>query len=640
MSSDADVVQGLGSQRIGFWGQLGEVSSSICRTDILVFALILGFGALQFFYTDRARDFLDDDIFYVDAARSLLNHGYYGINGYAETNLPPGISAILALFCLAGACTHVVCLRTMVVFGTLSFLGSYELLRRQVPRGVAAAICLLLISSQNYFLLVTQLLFSCSPYFFTTIWALFAAWKLEKATNLTSRIGWGALLTVLISISLMFNTSGIAFLGAIVASIAVMFFLDRGRALARAKNYLAVLVVGIAVQGLWMHHREEASAGISAQEWPVEGFPHSYLSQLKVKDGRYPELGMVTPRDIPARILKNAYEHANFLSQMLLKRWIYLAWMSIATIGMLLIVAVGWCYSIWLSRGGLQEWYFAGYEFMYFLWPWPLEGRFFLPIAPLACLYAWRGSKAVVFLAKNKPRVLGLVWFPVAILLSVNAWFWMHGIGTASHLPHSGLQDETSFAVWLFSAILALWMAWADTGWLRQSGALFGWYARLIGALRIRPLRSLQILALLVVTAMIGKGLEAQRKIGRENLDLGSATNRFPPDAEAGVWIRSNTDGDAVVMARHVPMVFHYSNRNVVWFPPSSNPQLLMEGILRHKVNFVIVVQRDFNYYLPSDTDSFAPLLTAYPDAFRLVCQAAEFRIYQVNPRAATPRQG
>ena len=56
-----------------------------------------------------------------------------------------------------------------------------------------------------------------------------------------------------------------------------------------------------------------------------------------------------------------------------------------------------------------------------------------------------------------------------------------------------------------------------------------------------------------------------------------------------------------------------------------------MEGIRRHKVDFVIVVRRQSSYYLPTDDDCFAPLLTAYPDAFRLVYQAPELRIFSAR---------
>ncbi len=598
--------------------------------DILVFALILGFGALQFYSCERAGDFRDDDVFFADAGRSLVDHGFYGINGYPETNQPPGLPWILGVLCAVGGCSHAAFLRTMAVFGTLGFLVAYELLRRQAPRIVAAAICLLLISSPRHFFLVTQWVIPSYPYFFTSMSALLVARNFENAIHLTSRIVWGTLLTALIVASLMFASAAMAFLGAIIASIAVIYLWDRGLAFSRLRIYLAILLVGIAAQGLWMHQPVEASAGIGAQEWPVAGFPHSYVAQLKLKEGNYPELGMATPSNIAVRIAKNAYQRANLLSQMLLRRPIYVAWMSIATIGVLLLVALGWCYSIWPAGGGLQEWYFAGYEFIYVLWPWNLEPRFFLPVAPLACLYAWRSLPALVFLAKNKPRLLGLVWFPVAAILTASAWFWVHGAGIAKELPHAGLQDETSFVVWLLSAMLAAWMIWADTAWLTPASALWRRCFGPIGKPQMSPLRISQISGIVLVAGMIVIGLTTQLKIARANLDLNSATNHFPPDAEAGVWIRSHTDANAVVMARHVPTMYHYSNRNVIWFPPSSNPQLLMEGILKHKVNYLVVVRRQSSYYLPSDEDCFAPLVAAYPDAFRLVEQGSEFRIFQV----------
>jgi hypothetical protein len=639
MNSNTDVVQPVSPNRTGLLGQLVEISSPIRWADILIFALILCLGTWQFFLVDRARDFLHDDVFFADSARSIVEHGYYGINGYPETNMPPGLAAIFALLCITGACGHIVFLRAIVVCGTLGFLATYELLRHQAPRAVAAAICLLLISSRIHFELVTQVVWPCYPYFFTAMSALLVARQLEKATRLTSRIAWGALLTALIVASLLFASAGIAFLGAIVASISVIFLRDRRLAFARLKTYAAVLLVGVLVQGLWMHQHVENSAGIAAQEWPVPGFPHSYVAQLKLKDGREPELGMVTLRDIPSRVLKNAYEHANLLSQMLMQRGIYLAWMSIATIGVLLLIIVGWCYSMWPSGGRLQEWYFAGYEFIYLLWPWQLEARFFLPVAPLACLYAWRGGKAIVLLARNRPRFLGLTWLPVAILLAVNSWLWMHGIGTASHLPHAGYQDETSFVVWLLSAILAVWMVWAGTSWLRPVSRL-SWRASTIGGHEPEPVRIAQLLGLVVVACLIFVGLKKQVAIGRTNLDLSSAVNRLTRDAEAGEWIRSHTDANAVVMARQVPTVCHYSDRSVIWFPPSSNPQLLMQGILGQRVNYVLVVRREYDYYLPPDDQCFNPLLAAYPDAFRSVHQGPHFGVFKVIKNAAPPSKG
>src|ERR1700675_4473187 len=212
------------------------------RFDVAVFSLIVAFGALQFFLYEHAVDFLYDDVFFADAARSLIQHGVYGIQGHPETNQPPGLPALLAGLCLAGGCSHAVFLRAMVVFETLGFLATYALLRRQAPRAVAAAICLLLISSRTYFVLATQWVFPCFPYFVTATAALLIGEKLERTTASGSRIGWGALLAALCSASLMIASAAIALLGSMVARIVVTLFRDRRLALQHLRAFLAALV--------------------------------------------------------------------------------------------------------------------------------------------------------------------------------------------------------------------------------------------------------------------------------------------------------------------------------------------------------------------------------------------------------------
>ena len=193
-----------------------------------------------------------------------------------------------------------------------------------------------------------------------------------------------------------------------------------------------------------------------------------------------------------------------------------------------------------------------------------------------------------------------------------------------------GCRTRPPLLIWLVSAILAAWMIWADTAWLTYPSALLRRWFKPVTTPQLSPQRISQISGLVLAGGLIVIGLTTQLKIARANLDLNSATNRFSADGEAGVWVGSHTDENAVVMARHVPIVYHYSKRSVVWFPPSSDPELLMEGIRTHKVNYLIVVHRQDNYYLPSDDDCFAPLLKAHPDAFRLVNQAPDFKIFQV----------
>src|SRR5580765_3216851 len=199
------------SARTSAWGLIREVCSSLRTADVFIMVCILSLGAFQFFASLRVHDFQRDDVFYADSGRSLVQHGFYGIDGHPETNQPPGLPFVLGLFSLAGLGTHLAFLRAMAVFETLGFLVSYELLRRQLARFGAASICLLLMSSRVYFLLGSQWVSPCFPYLFTSMGALLVARKLESSKSLAHQLGWGSLLTGLISASLMFASAAIDF---------------------------------------------------------------------------------------------------------------------------------------------------------------------------------------------------------------------------------------------------------------------------------------------------------------------------------------------------------------------------------------------------------------------------------------------
>jgi len=533
---------------------------TVRKADLLVFAAILGLGGLQIFFCVPRREFVGDDVFYGDSGRSLVETGFYGINGWRETNLPPGVSATLGVLGLAVGESHVAFLRAMAVFGVLGFLASYELLRRLVSRGAAAAICLLLLSSPQYFTMVTTSVSSACPYFFAATSALLVARKMEEAQRPGERIAWTAGLSALVIAALAFASAGLALLGAMVATVAAGLLRDRRSGLARLRLYAPVLVLAAAPQALWMTAgRAEASAGIGASEWPVPGFPHSYLAQLAVRSGNHPELGMATARDIPARVLKNADLHADFVGAALLQRPTQFRGHVIMVVGVLFLVTVGWCASLWTTGGGLLEWYFLAYETIYLLWPWDLEARFVIPVAPLAGLYLWRGASALLSIA-SRPVAVGPSTPPRAWALPLATWI---GVAAVAGLVLVGSAED----------------------------------------------------------------LEA----GRANRDLRSAANAVTPDAEAGAWIASHASPDAVVMARHVPTVSHASNRRVVWFPASSDPHLLMEGMLRNDVDLVIVVRRRDDYYLPSDEDCFAAVNAASPETFLTVHDAGGYSIVQVR---------
>jgi hypothetical protein len=455
--------------------------------------------------------------------------------------------------------------------------------------------------------------------------ALLVAVKLDEAASRGARLRWGALLAVLVACSVMVASATLSLLGAVVAKIVAAFFRDRRLALKHLKNYAAVLLLGIAVQGLLAHRKPMPI------EWPIQGFPRPYLQQLPLKSGPNPELGYASWRDVILRVETNSKEEASMLLQLLYPGWINLALPSVAVAGPILLILFGCANSIWRVRGDtLAEWYFAAYQVIYLSWPWKLEIRYFLPVAPLALLYLWSGAKALIALAKDRPRMLGAVWLPASAVLAAANLLWLRQVGEIASASHGSMQPKLSLALWSLSGILALWMAWKSTAWQAFFSMFIEWCSHPLGSLKFSPLRVARVACGIFVAFTAASGFAAELRIGRQNLDLQSAVNRTPPDAEAALWLRSHTPPHAIVMSRQIPTVSYLSGRKVIWLPPSGNPRLLIEGIRRYKVDYISVIKRKDSYFLPPDDDSMAALLASYPSAFYLVSRTPEFRIFQV----------
>lgn len=594
--------------------------------DVVVFGLFLTMGVLAVFFHKNAADFLGEDVSYFERARSLLQYGFDGFNGQLETTQPPGLPIILAAMCYAGVCSYAAILSAMAVFETLGFAVTYLLFRREIGRAPAAAICLLLFVSSTYFSMATQWVGTALPFFFAIMAALLAARKLEESTTTAARLGWGALLTVLATASLMIASAGIALLAAIVVKIAATYLRDRRLAFKYMKAYVTVLLVGIVAQGLWAHRKP------APLEWPVPGYPRPYLQQLLLKSGNEPQLGYATWRDVGARIETNLQDETAMFVGLFASHWINVAWWSVVIAGPLSLILLGWGYSVWRARGDtLQEWFFVGYQFIYLLWPWKMEVRFFLPAAPLACLYLWKGMQALGVLVKSRPVLLGIIWMPISVILAAKSIVWLWHDPLVVHITKSGLQQEVSLAVWLFSGIAAAWLVLRGSKWPAPRASFLERQRQKIAPFGIDPKRSLKFGCTLAIAGLAVAGLTNDLQIGRQNRDHNSAVNRVSPDVKAAMWIRAHTGTDAVIMARHVPITYYYADRKIVWFPPSSDAQLLMEGIQKHKVDYVVAVKRWYSYYLPPDDDCMAALLSKYPSTLRLIEQTPEFRIFQVT---------
>lgn len=75
--------------------QSGNSHKSLTATDIFVYGLILGLGALQFGLSQRSDDYFTGDTIYFELARSIIEQGFYGFNFKPETLLPPGFLGVL-----------------------------------------------------------------------------------------------------------------------------------------------------------------------------------------------------------------------------------------------------------------------------------------------------------------------------------------------------------------------------------------------------------------------------------------------------------------------------------------------------------------------------------------------------------------
>jgi hypothetical protein len=586
--------------------------------DVLVYGLILGLGALQLGLSLRADDFFRGDTAYFELARSLAEGGYYGFNFRPQTLIPPGLPVIMALLCVLGACRYVVFLHSMAVFATMGLIVSYELLRREHGRAVAAGVCLLLGSSPIFFAFSTQMVFSDMPYLFTSMLTLLLATRLDSATSVRARVVLGPLCGLLLVSSLLIRSAGITLVTGLVAWLAASWLTDRQVARRRTSTFLPLVVVGIVVQIAWMSW----VATHEVVDWPLGGYPRSYVAQLSVKSGNYPELGAASLGDIPSRMSQHGVDRAAALVALLTRKdYINPSWSSPLIIGPVVLILIGVGRSLWRGGGSLPAWYFIGHEAMYLLWPWDFEIRFFLPVAPLAGLYLWRGGEALLGLAARKPRAVVAGTAGVATVLAAYA-----GVVAGQS---AGVQLRLAVVFWAVLALVCIGVASIDSD--QRRALLSRLLARERTALfkRQGSLPAVRAFGWVTVAGLVGLGIVQQVGIGRDNLSFDITKESWYADIEAAKWIDAHTATSTVVMARQVDAVYHYARRKVVWFPPLSDPQRLMEGIQRHRVEFVIVHRRETTYWWPPEEICFEALSRAYPEAFRLVHEGPRFSIFE-----------
>jgi hypothetical protein len=590
---------------------LDVIGSMLTRRRVYI--LIIAFGGLQLALNSTTAAFVSDSYYY-ELARSFLSRSIYGFNSRAEPMVPPGFPALLALLILAVGSSYALLIRSIAFFTTIGLMGAYEVLDSMEGRAVAGVICLLLASSPALFQFSTRALLSDMPYFCTSMLALLALSRVDSAANLTSRLLWWTSCAVLLLMSILLRSTGIALVGGVAGWLIASQYRQHEAGRRRMMIFVPLIVLGLAVEGSWILWSEHHPVSI----WPVHGFQESYVAQLRLKNGNNPELGMATWRDVLKRPIENEDDMATSMVGIFMHRQISAAWYSPATVIPLVLLLIGLAHSFSTSSGGeITEWYFVSYQFLYLFWPWNFELRFQLPMAALAALYMWRGGAVFFGWLRRTPRTIGIVCAVLAAMGVLSSLVWGSGIRPGRALVWA--------AVWSLVGCLSVLMAEDGQRLIQRLVTLskdtLSWRG-------VRVTRA-TVVGLLVLMCLTTTGAWMQVVAGVDNLHRVPEMN---PSIEAAEWIRDHSAPEAVVMGRWEALVYHYSGRRVVWFPASSDAQLLMAGIQRYHINFIVIAESEGeSYWSPSDIYCFRVLLRSYPERFCQVHEGAHEQVYEVR---------
>jgi hypothetical protein len=601
--------------------------------DVAVYTFILLMGAFQLAHYPHTADFMND-VTYPDLARSILEQGSYQLRFLPQTTFPPVFPLILAAVGSILGLTPAALFPVIAISATLGLLAAYELLCRVEGRVVAAGTCLLLASSPVLFGFNTAVIYPEMPFFLMSMLVLLLALKIDRTERGKVLIGWVLLLCVALVLAVLIRSVGVALVAGLGAWIAMSLLVVPEAGWRRLRKFLIPLALGLAAHmgwSMWAQRHE-------ILEWQLPGYPQSYISQLKLKDGHYPELGEAHLSDIPGRVGQNILKRAAGLSQLLIRRNVSKFWSSPAVFGVLLLITVGLVSSV-RNGGQLHDWYFLWYEFIFMVWPWNYGDRFLIPVMPLACLYVWRGAKTLKDYSVHQPRALsvGLVLLSALLCIS-SAAFALGRLAfpvNPQHVRGDHLQTIAATLFWGILTVIGFWMLKSHS--LNHFRDVSGRSPRLSRIVESGIPLALRLGAVSVIATLVLSGTLQALAIGRDNLNPDITKQPGYPMIEAAEWIRTHEPPDRVIMARDSEYIFHFTHRRVVWFPPISDPRVLMDGIRRHHVAVVLVVHHSENYWLPAEDACFQSLLQAYPHAFRLIHQGLDTWVYEGGAPAAGP---
>jgi len=579
------------------------------RVDLAIVVFIVGVGCLFWAFCPPIEDVAPDSSTYQGLARSLLADGTYRFNFVPHIQYPPGLPLILAAVSSVFGSAHLTYLHAQVVMSALGLLATYAFVSRWQDRGTAVATTVLLGVSVYLYIYTSVVLNSDVPYLAGSLGALWAADRLTHANTRASRWASGIAFTMLLLLTVLLRSVGMAMVAAFAAWIVVECVRRRGLAPALVRFALPLVVAGAVVAGwsLWKQRIKDVA---------TSGWGKGYEDAFFLADPHQPERGLATIGDLLLRIPNNLTLHSAHLSELVVNlRWIDPVWYSPFVVGMLALVVAGVVWSV-RHRPGPIEFYLLFYMAIYALWPYDVGARFVLPIFPIAVVYAWRAVRAGRELRGRAALAIAACAFVLALVSSI--------VQMRTGFAGS-VQARLSPLLWLIVGVLVLVRAARETGpraLLRRR--LASWPSALA---RTR----VDAIAAVLLAAVAARGVVEQFGTGRWFVAQDPATLTHSAAIEASDWLKTHAAAGAVVMADQLAVVHYLTGRRVAPFPVTDDPAPIVAALEAECVDYLVVTDSALaSAVKPSQTTRLQRVEAAEPRLLEAVADGREYRIYRV----------
>lgn len=573
-------------------------------------AILLGsLCILQVFTVQLPESYGADSSVYIKLAENVREHGRYEFNYKPHTVYPPAFPLLLAgVSILTGTSEYGLYIRLMPVFSTLALGVWYFGLRQIIGVPAAAAVCILAASAAPLFRLVTQSVNSDAPFFLFSALAFLCAIQLST-TNMDGARRWlfGTLLLATVTTVLM-RSVGVAMGCALLVTGTLSRYLQHRHGSPVPRLWATAGLLGLGLFGawtIWAKHAERV-------DYPGQHM-ESYASQLVMKDPHQPDLGRATTPELLLRVLTNLPVQVAHLTEIGTRiEYIDPNWRSPLVLLPLVMLGVGAAALCQTAQGLLLSSYVVFYLGIYSFWPFDEGARFMLPIAPAAFAVAVFGARTIAVSVYHQP--LRAKWCLLA------AVFFL-AVTTRMPSPGAGKQHLLAAVVWPLAAagtVVSLIV--------QKTSAIRGFVLLSAGRAKVLAARG----GIFVFCLLLAVGLLQQATAARTNLNADPAQYRHFPAAHFANWLA--TAGGGAVMAQQSRILHRLSNRKLVNFPITANPDTILSAIRRGNVRFVMVTDPvPSEYFLPSEFERWQQVEARAPGAFSLVQRGPGYRVFEAT---------